>query len=279
MKVRYICFAVFSGLIALCSLHAGDDLLINGDFTNPSGSSLPVPGWTIERGKAARVKVDKDDFGAKLSGNTKLVSQLCAVTGDNVKLEAEVRGSGMGRVSFVAFDKAGKPIDFRQDGIRFSAQMRESKVRALLPIPPQAHFIAVTLETAADAEIIFEDVEAEFERPWRKAAPGDAAVALVDDRYYRFADLPAIPFAVTLKPGEDIEFSLENTPGGHWSSLCNTPSVPLYRTKSGPADDGVWPFRRHKQKFEIEAIQRGKVDITFTHTNGKRFVVKLTVKK
>ncbi|MBO5822468.1 MAG: hypothetical protein J6R86_05590 [Lentisphaeria bacterium] len=275
MKNEYLWIAAFFCVTMFSALHAGDDLLINGDFTNPGGSSLPVPGWTIERGKAARVKVDKDDFGAELGANAKIVSQLCAVKGDNVKLEADVRGSGMGRVSFAAFDKDGKAVDFRQDGIRFSANVRESKVRARLPIPPQAHFIAVTLETAADVEIIFDDVEAEFERPWRKTVQSNGTVALVNERYYRFADLTALPFAVTLKPGRDIDFELENTRDGRWS--INAADAALFRCKMEPDADGVWPFRRYKTEFELEAIRRGQTDIVFTHTNGTRFVVKLTV--
>lgn len=275
MKNQHLWIAAFFCVTLFSTLHAGDDLLINGDFTNPGGSSLPVPGWTIERGKAARVKVDKDDFGAKLSGNTKLVSQLCAVKGDKIKLEAEVRGSGMGRISYAAFDKDGKAVAFREDGIRFSAQVRESKVKARLDIPAQAAFVAVTLETGVNSKIIFEDVEAEFERPWRKAVPQNGTIALTNDRYYRFADLTALPFAVTLKPGRDVDFELENTPGGSWA--VNAADAAIFRCKTEPDADGVWPFRRYKTEIEIEAIQRGKTDIVFTHTTGKSFVVKLTV--
>ena len=277
MKNQYLWIAVFFSVTVFSALHAGDDLMINGDFTNHRGSSLPLPGWTIERGQAARVRVDRDDFGAELGANAKIVSNLCAVKGDNVKLEADVRGSGMGRISFAAFDKDGKPVDFRQDGIRFSAQVRESKVRARLPIPPQAHFIAITLETAADAKIIFEDVEAEFERPWRKMVRGNGTVALVNDRYYRFTDLTALPFSVTLKPGKDIDFELENTRDGRWSITAKEGNFLL--VTSGPDTDGIWPFRRYKTEFEIKALRRGRTDMVFTHTNGTRFVVEITVKK
>lgn len=275
MKNRQFLTAVFFCVTALSVLNAGDDLKINGDFDARTVSTAPVPGWTVERGQAARVRLGRDDFGVELGDNAKIVSKLCAVKGDKIKLEAEVRGSGMGRISYAAFDKDGKAVAFREDGIRFSAQVRESKVKARLDIPAQAAFVAVTLETGVNSKIIFEDVEAEFERPWRKAVPQNGTIALTNDRYYRFADLTALPFAVTLKPGRDVDFELENTPGGSWT--VNAADAAIFRCKTEPDADGVWPFRRYKTEIEIEAIQRGKTDIVFTHTTGKSFVVKLTV--
>ena len=273
MKITHVIFLITA---AFC-LHAGNVLLINSEFTNRSGSSLPLPGWNIERGQVSRIRIDKDDYGAELGANAKVVSEHCPVKADTVKLEAEVSGSGMGRLSYTAFDKDGKPIKFRQDGIRFSAHSRKSKIKAKLSIPGEAHFIAVTLETGANSKIIFEDVEAEFEAPFRKILPQDETIALENDRYYRFSDLPELPFSVTLKRGQDIEFKVENTRGGHWSSKNTAACIPFFFIKSMPYEDGIWPFRRYKQKFEIKAEYRGKTDIVFTHSTGKSFVVKLTV--
>ena len=269
MKIQYLCFATVFCCAVFTSAYAGIDLKIDGDFKHSAS-------WNNEKGQFTRIRVDGDDFGVELAPESRVISKLCPVKSDKIKLEAEVRGSGMGRLSYTAFDKDGKTIAFREDGIRFSAQARKSKVRARLNIPAQAAFVAVTLEAGANSRITFEDVEAEFEPPYRKDAPVNGEVPLTNERFYRLADLTALPFAATIAVGKDIDFELEETQGKPWQVIsCNSD---LCRVKVEHDADGIWPLRHYKAEIEIDAVSPGETDIVFADPTGKKVVVKLTVK-
>ena len=269
MKIQHLCLTTVFCAAFLPAVYAGIDLKIDGDFKLASS-------WTSEKGKFTRIQMDSDDFGVELAPESKVFSKLCPVKGDNVKLEAEVRGSGMGRLSYTAFDQDGKAIAFREDGVRFSAQVRKSKVRARLAVPPQAHFIAVTLESGSGAKIVFEDVEAEFEPPYRKDTPVNGTVQLTNERFYKLTDLTALPFAATLAPRQDIDFELEEVPGKFWQVESFDANV--CRVKVEHDRDGIWPMRRYKAEIEIDALRPGETEVVFSNPDGKKVTVKLTVK-
>ena len=269
MKIQHLCTAVIFCFAFFPAVHAGFDLKIDGDFKRSSS-------WNNEKGQFTRIPLDEDDFGAVLAPETKLVSELCPVKGDNIKLEAEVYGSGMGRLSYDAFDKDGKAIAFREDGVRFSAQMRKSKIKATLNIPPEAAFVAITLESGVNSKITFEDVEAEFTPPFRKDIPVNGTVALTDERFYHLTDLTKLPFAATLGVGKDIDFELEEPQGSPWQVMSY--NADLCRVKIEHDIDGIWPLRRYKAEIEIEARNPGETEIVFSNQSGQKAVVKLTIK-
>ena len=269
MKIQHLCTAVIFCFAFSSTVHAEIDLKIDGDFKRSSS-------WNNEKGQFIRVPLDKDDYGVELVPETKLVSELCPVKGDNIKLEAEVYGSGMGRLSFNAYDKEGKAITFREDGIRFSAQTRKSKIKARLSIPEQAAFVAVTLESGINSKITFEDVEAEFIPPFRKDVPANGTVSLTDERFYHLSDLKNFPFTATLAVGKDIEFELEEPQGAPWQVMSY--NADLCRVKIEHDIDGIWPLRRYKAEIEIEARNPGETEIVFSNQTGQKVVVKLTIK-
>ncbi|MBE6362967.1 MAG: hypothetical protein E7054_04860 [Lentisphaerae bacterium] len=269
MKIHHLCMITIFCALFFPAVYAGIDLKIDGDFKNPAS-------WNCEKGSFTRLRVDGNDFAVKLAPESKLVSKLYPVKSDKIKLEAEVRGSGMGRLSYTAFDKDGKAITFREDGIRFSAQNRKSKIKARLNIPAQAAFVAVTLEAGTNSGITFEDVDAEFEPPYRKDVPVNGTVALTNERFYRLTDLTALPFAATLAAGKDIEFELEETQGDPWQVISY--NADLCRVKIEHDVDGIWPLRRYKAEIEIDAIRAGETEVVFANPAGKKVIVKLTVK-
>ena len=263
----------FFVLAATGQLIAGEDVPLNGDFKGAAGTN--IPGWSLQSGSVKTVYAGDNEYCAELQGEGTLVSARYPVTGDQLELKAEVRGSGIGRISYIIFDREGNQLKHYADGIRFSAQNRKSKVRALLNIPREAASLSVVLSAGKNSIIAFEDIEAEFERPRPVIAVAAGQTPLVDERRYRLNDLNNITWTVTLAPGKDIEFKLEESDTAKWQvkSVDNR----ICRIAVEHDRDGFWPLYRYDAEVEIKAIRRGKGEIILQHASGKEMKISVLV--
>ena len=267
-------FAVFSLLLGAQILCA-NELAINGEF---KGDALPgtVPGWTIETGSAVRIPIDRDDYAVELNGKTKIRSRLCPVSGDNLKLESEVRGSGMGRISFIAFDRDGRELNYRANSACFSGVfMRGCEIRTTVPVPPEAAFVAVTAESAENSKIIIEEIEAEFKAPWRKSPLVNGTMPLTDGRFYPLSALTGHPFSATISVGKDFDFELEEKSGDFWQVISFDRNICKVKTEHDR--DGVWPRNTYKCEVEIDALCAGATTLILRSKSGREVAVKITV--
>ena len=267
-KIFSMLFAVFA-----CALIAGTDIPLNGDFKGSSEKN--IPGWSLLSGAVKPIYDGDGDYAVELTGAAELVSAQYPVTGSQLELQAEVRGSGIGKISYYIYDRSGKKLAVPADGIRFSAQSRKSKVRALLNIPAEAARIAISLTAAQGSTIIFEDVEAEFERPRPVIAGTDGTVPLVNERRYRMKDLENVTYSVTLAPGKDVEFKLEETELAKWQLVSADKNC---RVAIDHDRDGIWPLLRYDAEVEIDAVRRGKGEVILRHVSGKEMKIAVQVK-
>ena len=264
--------AAFFGIL---NLIAGEDLKINGDFKGATGKN--IPGWKLEKGNFRIVPgEDSDEFAAELDAETKLVSNRYPVSGDILEISAKVRGSGLGRISYIVFDNQGNLITHYADGIRFSAQNRKSKVRAQLPIPREAAQLSVVLTAAGNSRIIFEDIEAEFERPRPVSALADSKTPLIDERYYKMSKIDANGYSVSIAPGKDVEFKLEESNTAKWQ--VKSADNRIFRVSIEHDREGFWPLYRYDAEVEIKALRRGNGEIILQHASGREMKISVSVK-
>lgn len=264
-------FSVLTVLAAVC-LGAGEDIPVNGEFKGASGNN--IPGWSLRSG-VVRAVTYGDDNAVELQNDAELVSAKYPVTGSQLELKAEVRGSGIGKVSYIIFDRSGNQLKHHADGIRFSAQRRKSKVRAMLNVPQEAAALSIVLSAAKGSTVIFEDVEAEFYRP-RPVIPGThGTVPLVDERRYKLNDLENVTYSATLSPGRDIEFKLEESETAKWQ--IKSSGNRFCRVEMEHDRDGVWPFRRYDAEVEIKALRKGKCEVVLHHASGKEMKIAILV--
>lgn len=276
--VKYVLVLMLA--LGALSLHAGDDIALNGDFKG-TVSAAGVDNWQLISGKFRRLPTrDHDEFVMELAPGSVMRSKLFPVTGNILKLEAEISGSGMGRFGYAAFDRKGKLIKAYADGASISAVRRRSKVKISLPLAADTAFVAIVLESGKKSTVAFEDVEAEFKGTRVNSSgvvvDGRAVIPLADDGFYKLSDLGALPFGVTLTRGSDIEFELEEKSDDRWEvRLCNRK---LCHVKLKHDRDGVWPFVTYKAEIEIEAVAPGVCEIVLLSTSGRRVNVVVTVK-
>ena len=181
----------------------------------------------------------------------------------------------MGRLGYAGYDRDGRAISGIVDGLRFSAGLRKSSVRATFTIPEEVKFAAVMLESSYDTEIFFEDVEAEFYG--RRSAgehltiAGETVVPLADGRFYRSGELGALPFGAVLQVDDEIEFTLEEFPDRLWrirSFDRNHCKVKLKHDR-----EGIWPFYRYEAEVEIELRSPGQSRVVLENGSGRQVTV------
>ncbi len=274
---------VVCGTFLLLGVHlcAGDDLPVNGDFKGRV-SATGVGNWKLVSGQFRRLPThDHDEFALELSGKAMMRSVMVPVSGTGLKLEAEVSGSGMGRLGYASFDRNGKLLAPYADGIRVSAVSRRSKVRASLPVAENAAFVAVVLVSDSGSTVVFEDVEAEFYGVRSSGTPAVMdkvqVIPLADDGFYRFNDLGSIPYGVVLTPGGDVEFELEAAELDRWKVISFDRKV--CRVKLEHDRKGVWPFKSYRAEVEIEGITPGSCFVELSSASGRKMKIFVTVKK
>lgn len=260
-------------------LSAGNDLPVNVDFKGKV-SDKGVAQWELVSGKFRRLPThDHDEFAVELSGKAMMRSVMVPVTGKVLKLEAEVSGSGMGRMGYAAFDRNGKLLTAYADGVSFSAVSRRSKVRASLPVADNAAFVAVVLVADNGSIVMFEDVDAEFHGVRTSGSSvvmkGVAVIPLANDRFYRFKELGNIPFGITLVRGGDVEFDVEAAERDLWQVTSYDRKV--CRVKLEHDRKGVWPFKSYRAEVEIEGVAPGSCYVELTSSSGKKMKVFVVV--
>ena len=264
-----------SAILSLVSfvLAAGEDIPVNGDFKGATEKN--IPGWILRQGAVKAVYAGDGEYAVELQNGAQLISEAYPVTGELLELKAEVRGNGFGRITYIIFDRAGHALKHHSDRIRFSAQSRKSKVRALFNIPREAATLSIELVADKNSTVIFEDVEAEFERPRKVLSDSNAMTPLVDERRYRLADLGKEIYAVTLAPGKDVEFKLEEADVAKWQ--VKSADSNICRVYIEHDRDGIWPLRRYDAEVEIKALRRGKCEVVLQHASGKEMKIAVQV--
>ena len=258
---------------------AGNDLPVNGDFKGRVTAN-GVGGWELFSGQFRRLPTrEKDEFALELSGKAMMRSVMVPVSGKGLKLEAEVSGSGMGRLGYASFDRNGKLLTSYADGIRVSAVARRSKVRASLPVAENAAFVAVVLVSDSGSTIVFEDVEADF---YGVRSSGKAVVIknvpvipLADDGFYRFKDLGSVPYGISLKRDGDVEFELEAGEGEPWQVISYDRKV--CRVKLEHDRKGVWPLTSYRAEVEIEGVAPGSCYVELATSAGRKMKIFVVV--
>ena len=268
-------------VLMVMSMHlsAGNDLPVNGDFKGKV-SDKGVAQWELVSGKFRRLPThDHDEFAVELSGKAMMRSVMVPVTGKVLKLEAEVSGSGMGRMGYAAFDRNGKLLTAYADGVSFSAVSRRSKVRASLPVADNAAFVAVVLVADNGSIVMFEDVDAEFHGVRTSGGSvvmkGVAVIPLANDRFYRFKELGNIPFGITLERGGDVEFDVEAAERDLWQVTSYDRKV--CRVELEHDRKGIWPFHSYRAEVEIVGVAPGSCYVELTSTSGKKMKVFVVV--
>ena len=259
--------------VLICTLSAGTDIPLNGDFKGSSGGN--IPGWNLQSGSVNSIPAEDGESAVELSGDAVLVSAKYPVTGNQLELQAEVRGIGIGKISYICYDRSGNPLKYPADGIRFSAQSRKSKVRALLNLPSEADRIAISLSAAQGSVIIFEDVEAEFELPRPLIAGTDGTIPLRHEYCYRMKDLENVTYSAAIVPGQEVEFKLEEAELAKWQLVSADRNC---RVSIDHERNGLWPFFSYEAEVEIKAVRKGKCEVILRHTSGKEMKIAIQVR-
>ena len=114
-----------------------------------------------------------------------------------------------------------------------------------------------------------------FELPRPVIAGTDGTVPLVNERRYRMKDLENVTYSVTLVPGKDVEFKLEETELAKWQLVSAGKNC---RVAIDHDRDGIWPLVRYDAEIEIEAVRRGKGEVILRHVSGKEMKIAVQVK-
>lgn len=177
-------FLLFATLGAICALPAfaddDVDLRINGDFRGAAANAATAPGWMVSNGNGSTKIVrgnDFDEFGIEVNASAQsaksVLSDFHPVAGNLLKIESEVKGSGVATVGFAAFDGAKNPLPGSAQS--YQASPFWSKTKNYFNITnPDVKFVRIVLTAEKGAAVTFQDVEAEFKRT--HAAPAGAPV-------------------------------------------------------------------------------------------------------
>ena len=110
--------ASVTGFLCMGALFADQDydLRINGDFRGAASNAVIAPGWTASTGAVTRIQQsnDFDEFCLEIRADSQkaasVYSDLLPIRGNLLKVEADIRGSGIASIGFLAFDAAKKPL-------------------------------------------------------------------------------------------------------------------------------------------------------------------------
>lgn len=153
------------------------DLRINGDFRGAALNSAMAPGWVLPAGAAKIVRgSDFDEKAIELTADAgravSAFSDFIPVQGNTLKIEAELRGSGVGAFGFAAFDAAKNQLP---DGnvIQYQAGPAWIKLKRYVQLSnSNIKFVRVVLTAEKNSVVTFGDIEGEFKTmPLRNSIP------------------------------------------------------------------------------------------------------------
>ena len=314
---------LFTTLGALCALpsFADDDfdLRINGDFRGAAVNAALAPGWTTAQGNGSTKIVpggDFDEFGLEVRAAAQsaksIYSDFHPVAGNLLKIESEVKGSGIATVGFAAFDAAKNPLPGSAQS--YQASPYWSKTKNYFTISdPNVKFVRIVLTAEKGAAVTFQDVEAEFKRthavpagnavpaaaqvvvppaapaPAVVPAPAPAAVAspavpaaparmLIHDKLYSVDSISNTVCRATVPLRGEIDFDLEEdaSEGLYWT--VSSYDANICRVEMKHDRGGIWPFRYDKAEIELKGVAPGTTTVVFTYPDGKTFSVLFTVR-
>ncbi len=297
--------------IGTSPLFADDDyeLRINGDFRGAQANSAIAPGWTIQSGGGSTRIVpggDFDEFAIEVNATAQnpesVLSDLHPVVGNALKIESELKGTGVATIGFIAFDAGKNALPGAVQSYQASAFW--SKTRNYFTITnPDVKFVKIVLTAGKGSSVTFADVEAEFKRihtvPAGTATPTGAVPVvlppaspvatatvqaptafrpLIHDKYYSLNSISNETFQATVPLHGSIDFELEEDAdkGFYWTIASYDAGI--CRVEMEHDRDGIWPFRYDQAEIELKGIAPGTTTVVFTHPNGKNFKVQFTVR-
>jgi len=289
--------AAFTGVLQASDI----DIKLNGDFKGAAIGAATVPGWKI-CGKAGSSRIvagaERDEFGMALSAAADqpiaASTGLIPVRGKYLEFEADVRGAGQSAVVVRAFGADRKALNLETKVVHDPAA--GTKMKFVCNLSEAANgFICIALTAMPGANVIFEDVDAEFRNglvigslPLIKSgdpACGSANCAavckgkdvpdvkeLLDDSFFAAKSIGNELYQISIPAGSDVDFELEE--GAEPQNRWRIASADMTKTRVELKHDseGVWPFRTCKAEIEIKAIAKGESKAVFT-APGKSFTV------
>ena len=274
------------------------DLPVNGDFRgSPSGYS-PAPGWTLTAdGGQARIlpTSDRNDFILELTASQgrsqSVFSDLYALSGNMLKLELKIRGTGNASFGYEVYDASRRTL-LGSQGRNVALAGYDQKIKQYFSLPVQSKFIRIRLTAEPGSAAQFRDVDAEVSivpqqtapaTPGVIAAPAPAAPApvaapaqpaapapapnqtfrvLQNDRFYSYASLAQNEhFEISLPVGSDIEFELgENAGSGRYWRVVSY-DANICRVKIDHDREGFFSFKGDHAEIELKALTPGSTSV------------------
>lgn len=317
---------LFTALGACCALpsFADDDidLRINGDFRGAAVNAATAPGWTVAVGNGSTRIIrgnDFDEFGIEVTAAAQsaksIYSDFHPVAGNLLKIESEVKGSGVATVGFAAFDAAKKPLPGSAQSYQASPYWSKTKNYFTLS-DPNVKFVKIVLTAEKGAAVTFQDVEAEFKltravpagNPVPAAVPAAAQVVvppaapvasvaapatpvaapalpatapvrmLIHDKLYSVSSISNTVCQATVPLRGEIDFDLEEdaSEGLYWT--VSSYDANICRVEMKHDRGGIWPFRYDKAEIELKGVAPGTTTVVFAYPDGKTFSVLFTVR-
>ncbi len=311
MNCLRICSALaFGALLLATSEVRGDndiDIPINGDFRGSAYGAYVVPGWQLTAdGGSAQIQptYDHDDFILELRAtpnrSQSAVSELHALVGNTLKIEAKLSGTGTAAIGYALFDANRTPIaGGEMYGVTLGAV--DQKITRYATITnPAAKFVQIQLRADIGATARFRDVDADLKNtiipqvsapvvnapapaaatvaapaPTTVAAPAPATVAapapaataptgrmLVDDTYLTYGSLGQDEyFQVSLPVGAEMDFEFgEDSHNNLYWSVVSY-DASICRIKLEHDRNGIYPVTWDKAEFEFKALRPGTTTI------------------
>lgn len=158
------------------------DLPVNGDFRgSPSGYS-PAPGWTLTAdGGQARILPtnDRNDFILELTASQgrsqSVFSDLYALSGNMLKLELKIRGTGNASFGYEVYDASRRTL-LGSQGRNVALAGYDQKIKQYFSLPVQSKFIRIRLTAEPGSAAQFRDVDAEVSIVPQQTAPATPGV-------------------------------------------------------------------------------------------------------
>ena len=305
--------ASVTGFLCMVALFADQDydLRINGDFRGAASNAVIAPGWTASTGAVTRIQQsnDFDEFCLEIRADSQkaasVYSDLLPIRGNLLKVEADIRGSGIASVGFLAFDAAKKPLQGNTRSYKAAAYW--GKVKNYFTISdPNTRFVKIVLTAEKGSVITFGDVEAELKvqyghhsasTPSANSVPTSAvsvvesvvaaapavtqmvpAQPLIYDKLYSLKQISRTVCQATVPLRGEVEFELEeDVDKGHYWTISSYDSS-ICRVEIKHDRDGIWPFRYDKAEIDLKGIAPGTTTVVFTYPDGKSFSVIFTVR-
>ena len=184
MKTR---IAALTVIIAAGSLFAGEKVEINGEFKQLNSAKTAPAGWVknfatakdIGTGKIVPAR-EKDENALQITTSKRHTPYYTGKAypvkpGDTIKMEAEVKGSGIAELYFYLYDKGGFATSGRlargkADADQFTKIKGSYKIKETYTIKRKGEKVVVApasvrfvFGAAPKSDIVFENVEAEIE--------------------------------------------------------------------------------------------------------------------